>query len=123
MSPKILIVDDSRTVRLQIATALSHAKYQVVEAEDGAAGLAAIESHPDIALVICDVTMPIMDGIEMLRRVKADARSAALPVLMLTAEGKADLIQEVKRLGAKGWIVKPFKPDQLVASVRKLVGQ
>jgi len=72
--------------------------------------------------VICDVNMPNMNGLQMLEAVKADPANVALPVFMLTTESKADLLQQAKRCGAKGWIVKPFKPDQLVAAVRKVVG-
>jgi two-component system chemotaxis response regulator CheY len=122
MSAKVLVVDDSRAIRQLIGTALLQAGYQVVEAEDGTQGLSTIGAQRDIAIVICDVNMPNMNGLEMLAAVKADAINAALPILMLTTEGKADLIQQAKRCGAKGWIVKPFKPDQLVAAVRKIVG-
>jgi len=123
MSAKILVVDDSRAIRQQVAAALAQAGYQVVEAEDGVQGLNTIGLERDIAMVICDVNMPNMNGLEMLAAVKADPRNAALPIFMLTTEGKADLIQQAKRNGAKGWIVKPFKPDQLIAAVRKVVGQ
>jgi two-component system, chemotaxis family, chemotaxis protein CheY len=122
MPAKILVVDDSRTIRHQVGTALSQAGYQIIEAEDGIQGLSTLDAQRDIALVICDVNMPNMGGLEMLARVKADPSHAALPVFMLTTEGKADLIHQAKRSGAKGWIVKPFKADQLVAVVRKTVG-
>lgn len=122
MSRKILIVDDSRTIRQQVGTVLAQAGYDVVEAEDGQQGLDTVGSQRDIALVICDINMPAMNGIEMLAAVKADVSNAALPVVMLTTEGRADLIQKAKRLGAKGWVVKPFKADQLVAAIRKIVG-
>ena len=122
MSAKVLIVDDSRAIRQQVGAVLTQAGYQVVEAEDGVQGLSAIGSQRDIAMVICDVNMPNMGGLDMLAAVKAEPSNAALPVFMLTTEGKADLIQQAKRSGAKGWIVKPFKPDQLVAAVRKVVG-
>jgi two-component system chemotaxis response regulator CheY len=123
LSAKILIVDDSRTVRQQAGTVLTQAGYQVVEAEDGEQGLSTIGAQRDIALVICDINMPNMNGIEMLTAVKADASNSALPVIMLTTEGRAELIQQAKRIGAKGWVVKPFKPEQLVAVIRKIVGQ
>jgi two-component system, chemotaxis family, chemotaxis protein CheY len=122
MPAKILIVDDSRTIRQQVTLTLGQAGYQILEAEDGIQGLDMIGSQSDIALVICDINMPNMNGIEMLTAVKADIRNAALPVLMLTTEARADLIQQAKRIGAKGWVVKPFKPDQLAAAVRKIVG-
>jgi two-component system chemotaxis response regulator CheY len=123
MPAKVLVVDDSRAIRQQVGTALAQAGYHVVEAEDGLQGLNTIGVQRDIAMVICDVNMPNMNGLEMLAAVKADPSNAALPIFMLTTEGKADLIQQAKRNGAKGWIVKPFKPDQLVAAVRKVVGQ
>jgi two-component system, chemotaxis family, chemotaxis protein CheY len=122
MPAKILIVDDSRTIRQQVTLTLGQAGYQILEAEDGVQGLDVIGAQADIALVICDINMPNMNGIEMLTAVKADVRNATLPVLMLTTEARADLIQQAKRIGAKGWVVKPFKPDQLAAAVRKIVG-
>ena len=122
MSAKVLIVDDSRAIRQQIGAVLVQAGYLVVEAEDGVQGLSAIGLQRDIAMVICDVNMPNMNGLEMLAAVKAEPSNAALPIFMLTTEGKGDMIQQAKRSGAKGWIVKPFKPDQLVAAVRKVVG-
>jgi two-component system, chemotaxis family, chemotaxis protein CheY len=120
---KVLVVDDSRAIRQQVGAALARAGFTILEAEDGLQGLKVLSAVPDIAMVICDVNMPNMSGLEMLAKLKADPSHAALPVLMLTTEGKADLIQQAKRSGAKGWIVKPFKPDQLVAAVRKIVAQ
>ena len=122
MAAKILIVDDSSTVRHQVETTLAGAGYDVIEAADGAQGLSAIDAQRDIALVICDLNMPNMNGLEMLVAVKADPRNARLPIVMLTSEAKADLIQQAKRGGAKGWVVKPFKPDQLLGAVRKIIG-
>jgi two-component system, chemotaxis family, chemotaxis protein CheY len=122
MAAKVLVVDDSRTIRQQVESTLSQAGYAVVEAEDGRQGLDALHAQRDIRMVICDVNMPHMDGLQMLATLKADASNADLPVLMLTSEGQASLIQQAKRSGAKGWIVKPFKPDHLVAAVRKIVG-
>ena len=119
----VLVVDDSRAIRQQVGDALATAGYSILEAEDGVQGLLRISEQPDIAMVICDINMPHMNGLEMLAKLKADPSNAALPVLMLTTEGKADLIQQAKRSGAKGWIVKPFKVDQLVAAVRKIVGR
>ena len=102
MSAKVLVVDDSRAIRQLVGAALMQAGYEVIEAEDGAQGLSTIASDRNIAMVICDVNMPNMNGLEMLAAVKAEANNSALPVLMLTTEGKADLIQQAKRCGAKG---------------------
>lgn len=120
MSKKVLIVDDSATVRLQVRTALAVAGFDVVEASDGTEGAETINRLTDLAAVICDVNMPRMNGLEMLEAVKKDPKNASLPMVMLTTEGQHELIQRAKAAGAKGWIVKPFKPELLLAAIRKL---
>lgn len=119
MCAKVLIVDDSATVRQQVAAALSQAGFDVEEACDGVQGKARIEAG-GIACVICDVNMPNKNGIEMVEEVKANAKHAKLPIVMLTTEGAKELIERAKKAGACGWIVKPFKADLLVAAVSKL---
>lgn len=119
MSPKVLIVDDSATVRQQVRLALTQAGFDVIEANDGLEGLDKINSTADIKAVICDVNMPRMNGLEMLERCHTQG-GPRMPVLMLTTEGKPALIQKAKEYGAKGWIVKPFKADLLVAAVKQL---
>jgi two-component system, chemotaxis family, chemotaxis protein CheY len=123
MAATVLVIDDSRAIRQQVGDALATAGYAILGAEDGIQGLLRLSEQRDIAMVICDINMPHMNGLEMLAKLKADPSNAALPVLMLTTEGKADMIQQAKRSGAKGWIVKPFKVDQLVAAVRKIIGK
>jgi len=118
--PTILIVDDSATVRQQVRLALTEGGFEVVEARDGLEGAETIESRTDISLVICDVNMPRMNGLDMLERVKGGGQRADLPVVMLTTEGQPSLIKRAKKNGAKGWIVKPFQAAQLVAAARKL---
>ena len=119
---KVMIVDDSRTIRQQVNFTLSKSGFEVVEAEDGADGLAKLRANPDVAMVISDVNMPNMDGLQMVEAIKADATLNKVPVLMLTTEGAGELINRARAAGAKGWIVKPFKPDQLIAAVSKLAG-
>jgi two-component system, chemotaxis family, chemotaxis protein CheY len=119
MPKKILVVDDSATVRQQVGTALRQAGFDVVEAGDGLDGLGAVDRNADLALVVCDVNMPRMNGIEMLESMRGD-RGRGVQVLMLTTEASPALVDRAKRAGAKGWIVKPFRPDLLVAAVRKL---
>lgn len=121
MSKKILVVDDSATVRQQVGMALQQAGYGVVEAADGVEGLAALDKG-GVSMVICDVNMPRMNGLEMLESLRRDARHAAVPVVMLTTEGQPALVDRAKKAGAKGWIVKPFKADLMIAAVSKLVG-
>jgi len=118
MSMNVLVIDDSGLVRRQVANALKGLGYSVLEAVDGVDALTKLESTPDIHLIVCDVNMPNMNGIEFLE--KLDAKNNGVPVVMLTTEGQPEMIQRAKALGAKGWIVKPFKPEFLVATAKKL---
>src|SRR4051812_48509278 len=115
MASKVLVIDDSMMVRKQVGAALTPAGFTVIEACDGADALEKLAAHADVGLVVCDVNMPRMNGLEFLANVRP-----GLPVMMLTTEGQPELIQRAKALGAKGWLVKPFKPDLLVAAARKL---
>jgi two-component system chemotaxis response regulator CheY len=118
MSLKVLVVDDSQMVRQQVGRALVAAGFSVVDAADGIDALEKLASNPETRLVICDVNMPRMSGIEFLEQLNANR--SAVTVVMLTTEGQPELVQRAKVLGAKGWIVKPFKPDLLVAAVKRL---
>lgn len=120
MSKKILIVDDSVTLRRQVRTTLTRAGFEVVEAADGLEGKARIDADPELAVVICDVNMPRMNGIDMVEQVKSDPAHAELPIVMLTTEAKPELMQRAKRRGARAWIMKPFEPRLLTAAVHKL---
>lgn len=118
---KIIIVDDSATMRSQVRQALTAGNFQLVEAVDGQDGLEKVNADPDISVMILDVNMPRMNGIELVEALSKNGRVAkGLKVVMLTTEGHADLIQRAKAAGAKGWIVKPFKPDLLLAAVQKM---
>jgi len=117
---RILVVDDSATVREQVSRALSGAGFEIVEAHDGRAGADLIASDSTLALVIADVNMPVMNGIEMLEEVRRSPGTATLPVLMLTTEGQPALMRRAKAAGAAGWIVKPFQVPQLIAAVQRL---
>jgi two-component system chemotaxis response regulator CheY len=123
MKKKILVIDDSATVRRQVASTLALAGYDAVEADSGANALGAIRANPGFAMAIADVNMPNMDGIEMLRWLRQTDVTPTLPVLMLTSEGDPDLVAAARNEGAKGWIIKPYRPDVLLAAVRKLAGE
>lgn len=114
---KVLIVDDSPSVRQQVCMALNQAGFSTVEAVDGMDGLAHA-ANPEVSLVICDVNMPRMNGLEFLEQFSA--KKTGVPVVMLTTEGQPELIQRAKALGAVGWLVKPFKPELLLATAKKL---
>lgn len=116
----VLVVDDSPSARSRIASVLSEGGFEVVEAVDGVDGHNKITTREDLSLVVCDINMPRMGGIAMLRLVKANPKHAHLPVIMLTTEGQPALIRTAKKIGAKGWMVKPFRPKLLLAAVTKL---
>ena len=118
MSKKILVVDDSPTIRQQLQITLAKDGFTVIEAQDGVEGLDAVSKNADLAMVISDVNMPNMNGIDFLKNLKE--RGSKLPVVMLTTEGAAELIEKAKGFGAKGWLVKPFKPEQMLGAVAKL---
>jgi two-component system chemotaxis response regulator CheY len=123
VSVTILVVDDSATIRQQVSTALEQAGFATLEAADGQDGLAQIEANRDIAMVVCDVNMPVMSGLEMVETVKRKQEHQALPILMLTTEGQPALIKRAKEAGAVGWIVKPFDANHLVLTARKLTAK
>jgi two-component system chemotaxis response regulator CheY len=118
MHKKVLVVDDSVTIRQQVAAALLSGGFEIVEAIDGEDALSKLRATKDLALVLCDVNMPRMNGLDLLDA--ANKAAFGVPFVMLTTEGQPDLIARAKSSGAKGWIVKPFKPELLVAAVRKL---
>lgn len=119
MATKILVVDDSPTIRQQVTAALNQVGYATVEAVDGMDALGKID--PSTSMMICDVNMPRMGGLDLLERLHADPRWTSLPVMMLTTEGNKTYMERAKKAGAKGWIIKPFKADLLIAAVQRLV--
>jgi two-component system chemotaxis response regulator CheY len=122
MGKKVIVVDDSRTARQQVRNALSAAGYQIIEAVDGMDGITKMVANIDAGLVLCDVNMPNLDGIEMIESFRRMGMAPNRTFIMLTTEADPALVQRAKACGAKGWIVKPFKPDLLVGAVRKLIG-
>jgi two-component system, chemotaxis family, chemotaxis protein CheY len=121
MGKMILTVDDSSSVRQMVGFALKNAGYDVQEACDGKDALSKLNSGK-VNMIITDLNMPNMDGIELIRQVRANPAYKFVPIVMLTTESQADKKQAGKSAGATGWIIKPFKPDQLVAVVKKLLG-
>jgi two-component system chemotaxis response regulator CheY len=120
MAKKILVVDDSASVRQQVGFALAPVGFEVVEAVDGVDGFKHIEGDAQLSMVLCDVNMPRMNGLEMLEKLRDSGLRPGLPVLMLTTESQPALLKRAQAAGAKGWIVKPFKANILVATVQKL---
>ncbi len=121
MGKKILFVDDSASMRQILKIAICDAGYDVITADDGQQGLAKARQER-FNLIISDVNMPNMNGIEMLKSIKSDATNKFTPVVMLTTESGEEMKQQGKAAGAKVWVVKPFKPDKLLMVIKKLIG-
>jgi two-component system, chemotaxis family, chemotaxis protein CheY len=121
MSKIIMTVDDSASVRQMVSFTLKQSGYQVIEAVDGRDALSKLNGS-SVHMLLTDLNMPNMDGIELIRNVRANSSFKFIPIVMLTTESQAEKKQEGKNAGATGWIVKPFKPDQLLAVVKKVLG-
>jgi two-component system chemotaxis response regulator CheY len=119
MGKKILTVDDSASMRQMVSFTLKGAGYDVVEAVDGKDALGKVQGA-DIGMIITDLNMPNMDGIELIRAVRGMPGLKFIPIVLLTTESQDSKKKEGKEAGATGWIVKPFKPEQLVAVVKKV---
>ncbi len=121
MAKVIMTVDDSASVRQMVRFTLTGAGYEVVEAADGQDALNKL-GKTSVHMLLTDLNMPEMDGIELIRKVRAMQEYRFVPIVMLTTESQQKKKQEGKAAGATGWIVKPFKPEQLLAVVRKVLG-
>jgi two-component system, chemotaxis family, chemotaxis protein CheY len=108
----VLIVDDSRSIRNEVTDVLTRAGYNVAEAADGAEALSYLAGPASVSLVVLDVNMPGMNGL--------DVKTRNLPILMLTTEAERALVERAKKAGAKGWLLKPIKPELLVSTVARL---
>ena len=122
MTAKILAVDDSASVRMTTTIALTNAGYQVTEAVDSQDGLNKISSGA-FDLVITDLNMPNMNGLEMIEAVRRLPPQAGLPIIFLTTESDGGVKARAKAAGATGWLTKPFDPEQLIKIVRKVLGR
>ena len=121
MAKKIMTVDDSSSVRQMVGLTLKGAGYEVSEGVDGQDALNKLKAAT-VDMVVTDLNMPNMDGITLIRELRALPQYKFIPIVMLTTESQASRKQEGKSAGATGWIVKPFKPDQLLAVIKKVLG-
>ena len=120
MALKVLTVDDSKTIRMIVKKAFQTYNCEIIEAENGVEGLAAAAKIKP-GLIILDITMPVMNGVEMLERLKGDADLKNIPVIMLTAESGKDNVMNIVKQGVKDYMVKPFKGEDLIERVRKIM--
>jgi two-component system, chemotaxis family, chemotaxis protein CheY len=116
---KILIVDDSVAVRIQVRKTLEAASHIVIEAADGIQGIQTLNEHPDTQLIFCDVKMPNMDGLAMCEKLKEIGVVPRIPVLMLTTESSPEFKTRGRDAGVLAWIVKPFVPEKLLTAVEQ----
>ncbi len=125
MSKKIMIVDDSKTIRSSVEYTLTKEDYEVLTAEDGEDGLEKLKDNSSRQerpeMIITDINMPRMDGIEFIEAVKEDSKFKFIPILVLTTESQDQMKEKGKKAGAAGWLVKPFEPQQLLDVVAKFV--
>jgi len=120
MAYKILTVDDSKTIRMIVKKAFKPYNCELFEGENGVEGLAiAAKEQPD--LIILDITMPVMTGIEMLGKLKAENDLKDIPVIMLTAESGKENVMQIVKMGVKDYIVKPFKGEQLIERAKNIL--
>ncbi len=120
MAKRILIVDDSPSVRQLVSSTLLGGGYEVVEAENGEEGLQKFDKRP-VDLVITDLNMPKVDGIDLIRELRSRPGQRFLPIIMLTTESQEAKKQEARKAGVSGWLVKPFKAEQILAEVKMVL--
>ncbi|XVJ69108.1 MAG: response regulator [Rhizobacter sp.] len=117
---KILVVDDSSTVRDEVAGFLKRNGLDVATAIDGKDGLAKLRADPNVKLVVSDVNMPNMDGLTMVENIRGALNNKTVNIIMLTTENSPIMKERGKAAGIKGWIVKPFKGEAVLATFKKL---
>jgi two-component system chemotaxis response regulator CheY len=119
---QILVVDDSSTVRNEVGDFLKKNGLDVQLAVDGRDGLDKLKSNPGVKLIVSDVNMPNMDGLTMAEKIRSELGNNSVNIIMLTTENSPMMKERGKAAGIKGWIVKPFKGDAVLATFKKLVG-
>ncbi len=122
MAPKrALIVDDSRSMRQMVSFTLKEAGFEVLEAEHGQDALDKLRGQK-LGVIVTDLNMPVMDGINFIRKARGTPEARFLPILILTTESQQEKKIEAKAAGATGWIVKPFEPEKLIQTIQKVMG-
>lgn len=120
MSKMIMTVDDSISIRQMVGFTLAKEGYEILEASNGEDAEQKLDAN-NVQMMITDLNMPKMNGIELIKKVRANPKCRFMPIVMLTTESEESSVQEGKAAGATGWIIKPFKPNQLVGVVKKLL--
>ena len=121
MTKTILTIDDSASVRQMVSLTLTAVGHNVIEAGNGAQGYEKATSET-VHAILTDLNMPVMNGLEFIRKFRTHPAAKGVPIILLTTESDEALKREAKEAGATGWIVKPFKQEQLVAVIKKVTG-
>lgn len=121
MCKKIMIVDDSASMRMMVTFTLKEGGYDIVEAVDGSNALEKLQNGR-VDMMITDVNMPHLDGIELVRKVRENSECRFIPIILLTTESQESKKKAGREAGATGWIVKPFRADQLLSVVKRVLG-
>lgn len=120
---KIVIVDDSETLRSQLKRDLEAAGHQVIEGYDGVNGLEVLEANQDVKLIICDVNMPRMDGLTMCKKAHDKPELSKVPIFMLTTEASPEMKTKGKEAGVIAWIIKPYVVEKVMGAVSKVLAK
>jgi two-component system chemotaxis response regulator CheY len=118
---KVLIVDDSATVRLEVSSFFENAGVPIETANDGKDGLRKLQSDQDIGVIIADVNMPNMDGLTMAEKIRHELHNQEVKIIMLTTVSDKEMKQRAKAAGVMGWIVKPFRGENVLGSIKRLL--
>jgi two-component system chemotaxis response regulator CheY len=122
MLKKVLVVDDSALIHQMYKMVLMRYRCEIIDALNGQDGLDKLEKHPDVSLMLVDINMPLMNGLEFIQKVKAAGKYDHIPIIIVSTEGKEEDTQRGLAIGAKGYVKKPFQPSDLHALIGKLFG-
>ncbi len=122
MGKTIMVVDDSASVRQMVSFTIRNCGYDVIEAKDGQDALMKIQTGSTVHMIVTDLNMPNLDGVGLIKGVRSFPSHRFIPIIMLTTESQESKKMQGREAGATGWIVKPFKPEQLAAVVRRVLG-
>ena len=116
---KVLIIDDSETIRMTVKKLLTAEGFKVIEAENGEIGLKAFAENPDVTVIFCDIEMPTLNGIQTLQKLRKTRAGKDVPVVMLTQSSQLELVKQAKEAGIQGWIIKPMAAGILESTARQ----
>ena len=122
MLKKVLVVDDSALIHQMYKMVLMRYRCEIVDALNGQDGLDKLEKHPDVSMMLVDINMPLMNGLEFIQKVKAAGKYDHIPIIIVSTEGKEEDTQRGLAIGAKGYVKKPFQPSDLHKLIGNLFG-